>query len=64
MSNKIPHKSIHTYVKSFIAMSPEELETSINTFLLGRSFIVCDVDYMQTLTGEFGAYVTYKVIEE
>lgn len=67
MSNQTftPTKTkIRTYVKSFMALSPEELEASINAFISDPAFIVCGIDYLQTLTGEFGAYVHYKVVEE
>lgn len=55
---------IYTYVKSFMAVSPEELEASINAFISDPTFIVCGIEYLQTLTGEFGAFLNYKVIEE
>ena len=45
-------------------MSPEELEASINAFISDPAFIVCGIQYMQTLSGAFGAFLTYKVIEE
>lgn len=67
MSNqtKTPTQTnIHTYIKALMALSPEELEASINAFISDPAFIVCGIDYLQTLTGEFGAYVCYKVIEE
>lgn len=67
MSNqtKTPTETnIFTYVKSFTAISPEELEASINAFISDPAFIVCGIQYIQALTGDFGAFLTYKVIKE
>lgn len=55
---------IYTYVKSFMAVSPEELEASINAFISDPAFIVCSIDYLQTLTGEFGAFIMCKIVTE
>lgn len=64
MSDKTPKASVHTCVRSFMAVSPEELEASINAFISDPAFVVCSIQYLQTITGEFGAFLTYKIIEE
>lgn len=64
MSDKTPKASVHTCVRSFTALSPEELEASINAFISDPAFIVCNIEYLQDLTGAFAAFLTYKVIGE
>lgn len=53
-------------VKSFIALSPEELSEDINKFISqsNEDIEVLEIQYMTSLApGTYGAYLTYHKLE-
>lgn len=64
MSNKnTPKTGGHTYVRGFIALSPEELAASINEFMSNK-IIVSDIQFFQNTAMVFWAFITYEIAEE
>lgn len=52
-----------TYVKSFSAATPEELEEQINAFIADPAFITAWIKFITPIDGSFGAYIMYRLKE-
>ena len=52
-----------TYVKSFSAATPEELEERINAFIADPAFIATGIEFITPIDGSFGVYIMYRLKE-